>query len=61
MGGLMVFIIGVLCAVGINGISPAQIGLALSYSTLLTQTFGMLTRWVVWDISISSSDHSGGI
>ena len=44
MGGLMVFIIGVLCAVGINGISPAQIGLALSYSTQLTQTFGMLTR-----------------
>ncbi len=48
MGGLMIFTIGVLCAVGINGISPAQIGVALSYSTMLTQTFGMLTRWVIW-------------
>ena len=51
MGGLMVFTIGVLCAIGVNGISPAQIGLALSYSTYLTQTFGMLTRCVIWNIA----------
>ena len=61
MGGLMVFIIGVLCAVGINGISPAQIGVVLSYSTLLTQTFGMFTRCVPWAQHISLADHGGGI
>jgi hypothetical protein len=44
MGGLMVFSVGIMCAVGINGINPSQIGLVLSYSTMLTQLFGMLTR-----------------
>jgi ATP-binding cassette subfamily C (CFTR/MRP) protein 1 len=44
MGSVMIFTIGVLCVVGINGISPAQIGLALSYAALLTQTFGMIMR-----------------
>ena len=57
----MVFIVGVLCAVGINGISPAQIGIVLSYSTLLTQIFGMLTRCVPWTQHIQLADHGGGI
>ncbi|KAG8758519.1 hypothetical protein FRC14_008012 [Serendipita sp. 396] len=44
MGGFLVFAVGIMCAVGINGISPSQIGLILSYTTMLTQLFGMLTR-----------------
>lgn len=44
LGGLMVLAVGIMCAVGINGISPAQIGLVLSYTTALTQLFGMVTR-----------------
>ncbi|PVF97426.1 ABC protein [Serendipita vermifera] len=44
MGAFMVFAVAIMCAVGINGVSPSQIGLILSYTTMLTQLFGMLTR-----------------
>jgi ATP-binding cassette, subfamily C (CFTR/MRP), member 1 len=44
MGAFMVLAVAIMCAVGINGISPSQIGLVLSYTTMLTQLFGMLTR-----------------
>lgn len=46
MGGIVIFAVGIMCAVGVNGVSPAQIGLILTYTTQLTQLFGMLTRYV---------------
>jgi ABC-type uncharacterized transport system permease subunit len=46
MGAIMVCTIAVMAAVGINGITPSQIGLVLTYTTMLTQLFGMLTRLV---------------
>lgn len=36
----MVFAVAMMCAIGINGISPSQIGLILSYTVGLTQLFG---------------------
>ncbi|KAF7319425.1 ABC protein [Mycena chlorophos] len=44
MGSVLVFLVGIFVAVGINGVSAAEVGLILSYTTSLTQTLGMTTR-----------------
>ncbi|KAF8585441.1 ABC protein [Ramaria rubella] len=44
LGAMMVFIVGMMTVFGVNGINPAQIGLVLTYTTSLTQMFGMTTR-----------------
>ncbi|KAJ3483697.1 hypothetical protein NLI96_g6138 [Meripilus lineatus] len=44
LGACMVFIVATLAVSGASGISPAQIGLVLTYTTSLTQLCGMMTR-----------------
>ncbi|TCD60600.1 hypothetical protein EIP91_009818 [Steccherinum ochraceum] len=44
LGGIMVFVVAMLAVMGVSGISAAQIGLVLTYTTSLTQQCGMLTR-----------------
>jgi len=44
LGGLMVFVVAMLAVTGVSGISAAQIGLVLTYTTSLTQQCSMLTR-----------------
>lgn len=44
IGAIMALVTGVMAAVGINGVSPAQIGLILTFTVSLTQSFGMVTR-----------------
>ncbi|KZW00021.1 ABC protein [Exidia glandulosa HHB12029] len=44
LGATMIFAVGMLVVFGVNGVSPAQTGLILSYTTSLTQMFGMVTR-----------------
>ncbi|EIN03766.1 ABC protein [Punctularia strigosozonata HHB-11173 SS5] len=43
-GGMMIFVIAMLVVNAVNGINAAQIGLVLTYTTQLTQIFGMVTR-----------------
>ncbi|RDB26210.1 Multidrug resistance-associated protein 1 [Hypsizygus marmoreus] len=43
-GAGLVFVVGLLAVIGVSGISPAQVGLVLTYTTTLTQLCGMLTR-----------------
>ncbi|KAJ7056634.1 ABC protein [Mycena amicta] len=43
-GAVMVFICALFAIVGVSGISPAQIGLVLTYTTQLTQLCAMITR-----------------
>ncbi|KAF7312081.1 ABC protein [Mycena indigotica] len=43
-GALMVFIVAVFAVVGVSEITPAQIGLVLTYTTQLTQLCAMVTR-----------------
>ncbi|KAF7295535.1 ABC protein [Mycena indigotica] len=44
MGSVLVFLVGIFVAVGINGVNAAEVGLILTYTTSLTQTFAMATR-----------------
>lgn len=44
LGGIMVFVVAILAVSGTNGISPAQVGLVLTYTTSLTQLCGLVTR-----------------
>ncbi|KAF8530162.1 ABC protein [Hysterangium stoloniferum] len=44
LGAILVLVVGILAVVGINGITPAQIGLVLTYTTTLTQFLNMITR-----------------
>ncbi|KAF9243526.1 ABC protein [Melanogaster broomeanus] len=44
MGALMVFIVAVLAATDVSGLSAAQIGLVLTYTTSLSQMCTMVTR-----------------
>ncbi|KAG1817968.1 ABC protein [Suillus subaureus] len=44
MGGILVFIVALLAVIDVSGINAAQIGLVLTYTTLLTQTCTQLTR-----------------
>ncbi|KAJ7064111.1 ABC protein [Mycena amicta] len=44
MGSVLVFLVGIFVAVGINGVNAAEVGLILTYTTMLTQTFAMATR-----------------
>ncbi|KAJ7678473.1 ABC protein [Mycena rosella] len=43
-GAVMVFAVAIFAVVGVTGISPAQIGLVLTYTTQLTQMCSMVTR-----------------
>ncbi|KAG7451077.1 ABC protein [Guyanagaster necrorhizus] len=44
LGAVLVLCAAVFAVVGVSGISPAEIGLVLTYSTTLTQLCGMVTR-----------------
>ncbi|EJU01052.1 ABC protein [Dacryopinax primogenitus] len=44
LGALMILAVGLMAVVQVNGITPAQAGLVLSYMTSLTQAFSMMTR-----------------
>ncbi|CAK5276339.1 unnamed protein product [Mycena citricolor] len=44
LGSTLTFLVGILCAVGVSGISPAEIGLILTYTMSLTQMFSVTTR-----------------
>ncbi|KAL0954603.1 hypothetical protein HGRIS_003563 [Hohenbuehelia grisea] len=44
LGAMMVFAVALLAVIGVSGISPAQIGLVLTYTTTLTQLCGLVTR-----------------
>ncbi|KAJ6571086.1 ABC protein [Mycena capillaripes] len=44
LGSILVFLVGIFAAVGLNGVSPAEIGLLLTYTTSLTQMFAVSTR-----------------
>ncbi|KAJ7097441.1 ABC protein [Mycena epipterygia] len=44
LGSILVFLIGIFSAVGIPGVSAAQIGLILTYAMSLTQMFAVSTR-----------------
>ncbi|KAI0321790.1 ABC protein [Amylostereum chailletii] len=44
LGAIMVFSVAVFAVVGVSGISAAQIGLVLTYTTTLTQLCGLVTR-----------------
>ncbi|PBL03741.1 ABC protein [Armillaria gallica] len=44
LGATLVLIVAIFAVVGVSGISPAEIGLVLTYSTMLTQLCGMVTR-----------------
>ncbi|KXN81322.1 Multidrug resistance-associated protein 1 [Leucoagaricus sp. SymC.cos] len=43
-GAIMVFAVAVFAVVGASAVSPAQVGLVLTYTTTLTQSCGLLTR-----------------
>ncbi|KZV75428.1 ABC protein [Peniophora sp. CONT] len=43
-GAVLTFIVAIMAVVGLKGLSAAQIGLALSYITVVTQTAGAMTR-----------------
>ncbi|KAF5371833.1 hypothetical protein D9615_009539 [Tricholomella constricta] len=43
-GAGLVFVVAIFSVVGVSGISPAQVGLVLTYTTTLTQLCGLLTR-----------------
>ncbi|GLB40166.1 putative ABC protein [Lyophyllum shimeji] len=43
-GAGLVFVVTMFAAIGVSGISPAQVGLVLTYTTTLTQLCGLLTR-----------------
>ncbi|KAF7327458.1 ABC protein [Mycena kentingensis (nom. inval.)] len=43
-GAIMVFTVALFAIVGVSGISPAQVGLVLTYTTQLTQLCAMVTR-----------------
>ncbi|KAJ7352413.1 ABC protein [Mycena albidolilacea] len=43
-GAIMVFFVAIFAVVGVSSISPAQIGLVLTYTTQLTQMCNMVTR-----------------
>ncbi|KAK0469882.1 ABC protein [Desarmillaria tabescens] len=44
LGATLVLCVAIFAVVGVSGISPAEIGLVLTYSTTLTQLCGMVTR-----------------
>ncbi|KAJ7736406.1 hypothetical protein B0H14DRAFT_2713312 [Mycena olivaceomarginata] len=44
LGSILVFLVGILPAVGVDRISPGQIGLILIYTTSWTQMFAVTTR-----------------
>ncbi|KAJ7086329.1 ABC protein [Mycena belliarum] len=44
LGSILVFLVAIFAAVGLSGISPAEIGLILTYTTSLTQMFAVTTR-----------------
>ncbi|KAJ7165411.1 P-loop containing nucleoside triphosphate hydrolase protein [Mycena filopes] len=44
LGSILVFLVGIFAAVGVSGISPAEVGLILTYTTSLTQMFAVTTR-----------------
>ncbi|KAJ7175120.1 ABC protein [Mycena crocata] len=44
LGAILVFLVAIFAAVGVSGISPAEIGLILTYTTSLTQMFAVSTR-----------------
>ncbi|TRM64247.1 P-loop containing nucleoside triphosphate hydrolase protein [Schizophyllum amplum] len=44
LGGVLVFFVAILAVVGVNGINAAQIGLILTYASMLTQLSSMFTR-----------------
>ncbi|KAJ7040911.1 ABC protein [Mycena alexandri] len=44
LGSVLVFVVGLFAAVGLSGISPAEVGLILTYTTSLTQMFAVTTR-----------------
>ncbi|KAI4517938.1 P-loop containing nucleoside triphosphate hydrolase protein [Schizophyllum commune Loenen D] len=44
LGAILVFFIAILAVVGVRGINPAQIGLILTYGSMLTQLSSMFTR-----------------
>ncbi|KAL4062863.1 ABC protein [Scleroderma citrinum] len=44
MGATLVFFVAVLAIVDVSGINPAQIGLVLTYSMMLSQMVGLMTR-----------------
>ncbi|EJD07137.1 ABC protein [Fomitiporia mediterranea MF3/22] len=44
MGGFMVFIVAIFAVVSVSGISPAQVGLVLTYITQLSQMCSAVTR-----------------
>ncbi|KAG8870466.1 hypothetical protein FRB97_009732 [Tulasnella sp. 331] len=44
MGSMMVFVVALMAAAGANGISPSQVGLALTYCMSLSAMFGAVTR-----------------
>ncbi|KAF8183977.1 ABC protein [Pholiota molesta] len=43
-GAILIFIVALFAICGVSGITPAQVGLILTYTTSLTQACGMLTR-----------------
>ncbi|KAF8207123.1 hypothetical protein K438DRAFT_1962751 [Mycena galopus ATCC 62051] len=43
-GSIMVFTVAIFAVIGLSGISPAEIGLILTYTTQLTQNCGVATR-----------------
>ncbi|KAG8995316.1 hypothetical protein FRB94_009288 [Tulasnella sp. JGI-2019a] len=43
MGSILLFVVAIMAAAGTNSINPAQIGLALTYCTSLTQILGGVT------------------
>ncbi|KAL1410097.1 hypothetical protein Q8F55_004100 [Vanrija albida] len=44
LGAILVFAVAVMAAAGGGGLTPAQIGLCLTYMTQITQLLGMVTR-----------------
>ncbi|KAJ7872414.1 ABC protein [Mycena leptocephala] len=44
LGSILVFLVAIFAAVGLNGVNPAEIGLILTYTTTLTQMFAVSTR-----------------
>ncbi|KAF5334268.1 hypothetical protein D9758_015549 [Tetrapyrgos nigripes] len=44
LGAILVFFVAMFAVIGVSGISPAEIGLVLSYSTTLTQLCSIVTR-----------------
>ncbi|KAG2037723.1 P-loop containing nucleoside triphosphate hydrolase protein [Suillus americanus] len=44
MGGILIFLVALLAVIDVSGISAAQIGLVLTYTTSLSQMCSMVTR-----------------